>query len=265
MKAIISTTYDDKYLFFLPIVTWCWNKLGADVICFMPHWGTKEQIKMQLITDTMNKQQLNAMACYFSAPKHKEAAYTQCSRLYAGCLDLPDNEILVTADVDMLLFRLPEVADSGFSIFGSDLVPDNQYPICYIGAMAKDWRSAFGLRDKSYQACLDELMNDRDSASMRSDYWSLDQEIAFMNINQTQAVRHIPRSNGQNQFATKRYDRDDAYILDRLSPDTIDFHMNRPGYEENNFEIILTILKYHYPSEDFGWLIDYKEKYKKII
>ena len=36
MKTIISTTYNDNYLFFLPITTWSWNKLGVDVICFMP-------------------------------------------------------------------------------------------------------------------------------------------------------------------------------------------------------------------------------------
>ena len=43
MKAILSSTYDDKYLWNLPLVTWCWNKLGIDVICFLPEPNNYER------------------------------------------------------------------------------------------------------------------------------------------------------------------------------------------------------------------------------
>ena len=51
MKTIISTTYNDNYLFFLPITIWSWNKLGVDVICFMPKEMTQsdsDKINLQL-------------------------------------------------------------------------------------------------------------------------------------------------------------------------------------------------------------------------
>lgn len=35
MKAIISTTYSDQYLWYLPLTVWAWNKLGVDVVCFI--------------------------------------------------------------------------------------------------------------------------------------------------------------------------------------------------------------------------------------
>jgi hypothetical protein len=121
------------------------------------------------------------------------------------------------------------------------------------------------LKIKTYQQCLDELLGHIEADHFRGNYWGKDQEEAYNKIYLTQELNTIPRARPGTQFASNRYDRDDAYILDRLSPDTIDFHMNRPGYEEKNFEIILTVLKYHYPNENFQWLINYTNEYKKLL
>lgn len=275
MKAVISSTYDDKYLYFIPLVTFLWNKLGVDVICFMPKFvhyekgqeGLDVAKRIKLVEDTVMNHcsSKSNMLAYFDAPEHKEATYAQCSRLYGACLDLPEDEVLITGDVDMLMFRLPEMMEGGFSIFGSDLVPDKQYPMCYISAKVKDWINAFELDGKSYQQCLDELMKDRDSISMRSDFWALDQEIAYNKINLTQGIHYIPRTNGQNQFATHRLDRDDSFMLDRMNNEVYDYHANRPPYEENNFQKILTVLKFFYPKESFEWLVEYQNSYINLL
>jgi len=271
MKAIISTTYSDTYLYFLPICVWLWNRLGVDVICFEPdlllnHSGDSDIAKAILIKNTLNSfENKNNKRYSFICPKHKEATYAQCSRLYGACLDLPEDEVLITGDVDMLMFRLPKMVEGGFSVFGSDLVPDKQYPMCYISAKVKDWRNAFELDGKSYQQCLDELMKDRDSISMRSDFWALDQEIAYNKINLTQGIHYIPRTNGQNQFATHRLDRDDSFLLDRMNNEVYDYHANRPPYEENNFQKILTVLKFFYPKESFEWLVEYQNSYVNLL
>jgi len=266
MKAVISTTYDDKYLWFLPLTTWLWNRLGVDVICFMPRLNEISD-KIALINNVQVEQKLRQKHYFFNSPTHKEATYSQCSRLYAACLDIPEYEVLISSDIDMALFKIPipEYAKGTFTVFGSDLVPENQFPICYLSATVKQWRDAFNLNGKSYQQCLDELLGDIECESFRGNYWGKDQEEAYNKINLSQAITLVPRSNGQNQLATKRYDRDDSYIIDRLSPDTIDYHMNRPGFEDGNFQIILTIMKYHFPNEDFQWIIDYNEQYKKLL
>jgi len=144
-------------------------------------------------------------------------------------------------------------------------VPPNQYPMCYISAKVSDWRSAFNLHGKGYQECLDELMKDRDSISMRSDFWALDQEISYNNISTYKDICLLARTNGQNQFSTNRLDRDDFYILDRLNNEIIDYHANRPPYEDSNFEKILTILKFFYPDENFEWLVEYQNSYVNLI
>ena len=275
MKAIISTTYDDKYLFFLPITTWLWGKLGVDVICFVPyqefgtgdnyHSSRKGWYKSVLINSTLIDLGINLKWEVFYCPEHKQATYAQCSRLYAAALDIPEDEILVTSDIDMLMFRLPEMLSNGFSIFGADLVPEKQYPMCYISATRQDWRLAFDTTGKTPQQCLDELLGDIDSISMKSDYWAKDQEVCYNMIFKYGNYSLINRTNGQNQFATNRLDRDDSYILDRLSIDVYDYHANRPGYKESNFDKILKIISWYYPQENLDWLVEYRNSYVNLL
>ena len=274
MKAIISTTYSDTYLYFLPIVTWCWNKLGVDVICFMPVPNVSDMSKLLLISDTMGNKDMKFNGHYFSMPEHKQATAAQCSRLYGACLDLPEDEVLVTSDIDMGVINFPFAGEIVFGglikdriiVFGGDLVPQGQVPMCYLIGSVKTWRSQFLLEGYTYQQKLDELLGDIECENMRGNYWSKDQQEANRAIVESQFDNiNVNRAKEGTQFASHRYDRDDKFILDRLSPDTIDFHMPRPGYEDKNFEIILTILKYHYPDENFDWLISYNEEYKKLL
>lgn len=284
MKAIISTTYDSKYLFFLPITTWCWNKLGVGVICFMPDKDyqpdTKEFLKglfaMNAIADNW---ECDFSLAPFKAPEHKEATYAQCSRLYAAALDFPEDEVLITSDVDMTVFEgmrqylSNDVAfadNSGIdtkdmlTIIGADLVPPGQYPMCFAKSSVKGWRKHMNIAGKSYQECLDDLLQHIECESFRGNYWGKDQETLH-NLPDKYDIFKYLRAKPGTQFATNRYDRDDQFILDRLSPDMIDFHMNRPGFDDNNFNTILTIMKYHYPEEDFQWLCDYKTQYAALL
>ncbi len=266
MKAIISTTYDSKYLFFLPITTFLWNKLRVDVVCFLPQMAKteKERQKYLLSVNTIPRNGVNLRTYMFDCPEHKEATYAQCSRLYGACLDLPEDEVLVSSDIDMGLFQVPPYID-GFTIFGSDLTPSNQYPICYISAKVKDWRNAFGLHNKTYQQALDELLAHEECEHFRGNMWGRDQETSYNKISQNQSLHLVKRAREGTQFASKRYDRDDSFILDKLSLDTIDYHMNRPGFEPQNFDIIMKVLEYHYPYENFDWLVNYNEEYKKLL
>lgn len=276
MTAVISTTYDDKYLWYLPLTTFCWNKLGVDVICFIPKLtaDVDNNKKTDLLLSTIRANGLKIKMHEFNSPTHKEATYSQCSRLYAACLDLPEDELLITSDIDMVVLNLPFAGEIVFGglmkdkilVFGGDLVPKGQVPMCYLIGDVRTWKNQFSLNGYTYQQKLDELLGGIECENMRGNYWSKDQQEAnrvivespFDNIN-------VNRAKEGTQFASHRYDRDDAYILDRLSPDTIDYHMNRPGFDDRNFEIILTIMKYHFPDEDFQWLIDYNEQYKKLL
>lgn len=270
MKAVISTTYSDTYLFFLPIVTYCWNKLGVDVICFMPfqnRWDDlqdkRDMDKLELIETTMKGFGGKYQLPMFYAPDYKQATYAQCLRNFGACLDLPEDELLCTSDVDMLVFKKPPYNDC-LTVWGGDLVPQGQFPECYITGTVNQWREAFNLNGKTYQQAIDELLGEDECEHYRGNRWSRDQELAHDCISK---VPHslVPRSNGQNQFAQHRLDRDDSFILDRLNLDNVDYHMNRPGYTDANFEIIMKVLAYHYPHEDFTWLVNYNNSYKQLL
>jgi len=265
-KAIISTTYSDTYLYFLPITVFCWNKLNVDVICFLPEPDSDDKnVKLNLCLEVVNWANSKNEVEFFKAPEHKEATYAQCLRNYAACLDLPENELLVTSDVDMALFKIPEYVDNGqFSVFGYDLVPKGQYPQCYVTAPVKAWREAFNLHGKTYQQAIDDLLGEDECEHYRGCRWSVDQEQSFLNISK---VNHnlIPRARPNTQFADHRVDRDDinwrAYVNDEL----IDAHLWRDGFTDQNHDNIMELMRMKFPDEDFTWLENYNHAYKQLL
>lgn len=269
MKAVISSTYDDKYFWFIPLTTWLWNKLGINVICITPYFRTQEQVKNMVMNNCIQKMNMDIEFWQFSAPEHKEATYAQISRLYAASIPGIDNkEVLISSDVDMGVFRNIFSDTNGLLWnIGCDLVPDSQLPICYTWGEAWHWDMRFDIKGKSLQECLDEQLAHEECEHMKGNLWSRDQELlkkAFAKHNYDSTVR-VPRARPGTQFATNRLDRDDAYLLERLNPDIIDYHMPRPGYEENNFNQILTVLQYFYPNDDLQWLINYRNAYIKLL
>lgn len=266
MTAVYSCTIDPKYDFFIPITEYCWHKLGIKslVICPKRMFGTR---RFNLIDElALPETRFEG----FTAREDKEATYAQISRMYASSLSgIQNEEVLISGDVDMAVMKnIFDDANEGFLFnLGYDLVPSNQLPMCYTWGEAAAWDFRFEIKGKSLQECLDEQLGHEEMINMRGCLWSRDQEImakAFSKYNYGSTIR-IPRTREGTTFANHRLDRDDQFILDRLSPDIIDFHMPRPGYEENNFNIILAVLKYFYPQDNFQWLIDYRNEYIKLL
>ena len=262
MKAVISTTYDDKYLYFLPLVTFLWNKLGVDVICFLPvERNDKDYAKIKLAMEYCNDYKLSVYQ--FSAPEHKEATYSQCSRLYGACLDLPEDEILVISDCDMAVFIKPINYEGSMIIWGADLVPEGQFPMCYAHASVKYWRRLFNLEGKTYQQCLDELLAEIECENMRGNYWGKDQQTLWEKTNGKALL--LNRAKEGTQFATKRVDRDDINWRSYVNDDLVDAHLWRDGFEENNFKNIMELLQMKYSNDNFDWLISYTEAYRNLL
>ena len=279
MKAVISTTYDDKYQFFLPIVIWAWNKLGVEVICFAPestkvytHAGRMESHVVErayLIKDVIKGIGLKATFCAFDAPENKEATYAQVSRLFVGCLDLPmTDEPLITSDIDMLPFGdYLKQYPGDITLFGADLLEgEPMFPICYCSMTHRTWKEVMQVGNKTLQQCLDEQLGHINAEHFRGNYWCFDQELLYKQIQKSsRPTNRFNRSKLPERFATNRLDRDDAFLLERLHPDIVDFHLPRPGYQHDNFEHILKVLTYFYPSENLLWMQDYRDLYVKSL
>ncbi len=274
MKAIVSTNCDPKYIFFMPIVAWCWNKLGVNVRFLMPYMPMEAGVARlcNTVFDTLLDKSIfsleNSIMSFKAPTQNHEVTYTQVSRLFAAAdTSIPDNEILVTSDIDMAVFQIPPHDLNGvFLVFGADLVPPNQYPICYLIATAKAWREAF-VNGRTLQDCLDDELAHENCDNMRGNLWSRDQERAFNFINITSPI-FFNRAKEGTQFATKRVDRDNVFWYEDLvdgGAGIVDAHLWRPGYTEENVQKIVALLHIIYPNEAFDWLWEYAAKFREIL
>jgi hypothetical protein len=270
MKAIISTNYDPKYVFFMPIVAWSWGKLGVETRFLAPYMNISFLVKEYKIIEKYIKQlSLNVSMHTFYVPSdNHEVTYTQVSRLFAAAdTRIPDDEVLVVGDVDMAIFRLPFLSPNHhFTIEGADLVPPNQYPMCYISATAAAWRKTF-IKGRTLQQCLDDTFAGIECENMRGNYWSFDQENAYNLIKPTNPML-INRAKEGTQFASHRVDRDNAYWREDLingGLGIMDAHLWRPGYTLENTEKIVGLLTIMYPNDSFDWVREYAAEFRKLI
>jgi hypothetical protein len=274
MKAIISTNYDPKYIFFMPIVAWCWNKLGVGVHFVIPspfsREGSSGLFEFVRRNTFVGKENWQTSLSIFHAPtENHEVTYTQVSRLFAAADTLiPDDEILITSDIDMAIFQIPPHDPNGaFSIFGADLVPPNQYPMCYVSATASAWRKTF-IKGRSLQECLDDSLAAENCTNMRGNLWSRDQELLYNSIYLTEGIFYFNRAKEGTQFATNRVDRDNMYWYEDLingGKNIMDAHLWRPGYTEENVEKIIRLLTTMHPYDSFEWIREYAAEFRNAI
>lgn len=269
MKAVFSTTPDDQYLFFVPIAAWSWWMTGVKSIVFTaedPCYDPIYEQKFELIKNNTPKG--TSFHPIWQTPD-RLATYAQCSRLYAGALPgLDDDEVLVTTDVDMAIFGRPfeSFKDGGIHILGHDLVPARQFPMCYVAMPVHAWKKVMQIGDKTYQDCLYDLLWPIQCDHMRGNYWGKDQGT----VEEAIVASHIPyttwpRAKWGTQFAENRLDRDGWDVANVDFKTLIDAHLPRPGYTEENFAKILQLFETMYPDQSFGWLIDYRNEYIKLI
>jgi hypothetical protein len=155
--------------------------------------------------------------------------------------------------------------DGRFTIHGADLVPPNQYPMCYISATAKAWRETF-VKGRTLQECLDDELSHENCSNMKGNLWARDQERSFSYIEPTNPIL-FNRAKEGTQFATHRVDRDNHFWEEDLGSGTglIDAHLWRPGYTFENTSKIIRLLTIMYPEDSFDWVAEYAEQFRKII
>lgn len=258
MIASISFTDNPKYDFFIPIIEWAWRKLGVKCHFIVPKRVTGTR-RFNLIDEHRIEWDLTEFEC----PRDKEVTYAQVGRLFIGD-KYPADEIIVTSDADMILLKLPPLEPDCFNIFGSDLVPEGQFPMCFAFANARDW-SRFLNKGNSLQENLDQMFSRIECEAFSGNYWAADQEHLWNSIVDFANINFIPRARPGTQFASHRCDRDDVNWRSYLGPNLFDAHLWRPGYTDENFANIMDLLTAQYPNDNFQWLIDYRIAYISLL
>lgn len=270
MKAILSCTFDDLYLFNLPFAVHSWHKLGVECVVFSPLPVT-DQPSVSDTTNVVRKYLPDTTITRgIFCSKDKAATYAQCSRLYAAALpSLKSSEVLITSDADMCVFSKEywnQFDHQGWiNVIGNDLVPEGQVPMCYISMPAVGWHTVMDIRAKTLQECLDDLLGNIEAENFRGNYWGKDQETAFQHLYPSHAaiIRPHPRAYPGTQFATRRADRDGW--PEQIPLDIIDAHLPRPGYLQENFEKIYQLFQTMYQNDDHSWMYRYCVEYQQAM
>lgn len=267
MKAILSTTPDDLYMFSLPFAIHSWNKLGVDcIVITTPVYDPVMVKRALLVVETCQR-----LRCKFHSVlcnPDKSATYAQCARLYAAALPgIASAENLITSDADMCVFDIDfwgQFDLTGWiNIIGSDLVPDKQFPMCYISMPIAGWDAVMEINGRTMQQCVDDLLGAIECDNFRGNYWGKDQETIYNQVNKISPdyslVQLQARAKPGTQFATRRADRD-GWPKD-IPPNIIDAHLPRPGFLWENLIKIISLFDQMYPEDNHDWMVQYAEDY----
>lgn len=263
--VVVSTNYSDNYFFFLPLIHFAWQKIGWDVICMMPG---KENKKRNFVLSSIIDKAPYAPALTiitFSCSEENEVLYTQCSRLYAGNLAVPEYEVIMTGDVDMLpLSNYWNPARDKITVYGKDL-SDEHYPICYAAASPEKWREIMSLTGNVTM----DIDCDLDYYTIVcTDKWVIDQEIltASLGLYHNEIVYVNRGKSPHSDYPIGRIDRS-AWVASHKETERIDCHMPRKGYSNENWPLVLNEIKENLnpTEEEINWLEQYRNDYIKIM
>jgi hypothetical protein len=261
MIAVLSATNDDFYAMPLPFAVYSWWKIGVNCKVFIPDKrGGKLDLAMQYCTN-------NTEFFAFECEDFRIPTYSQVSRLTGATISyLKEDTVLITGDSDLCVFSdyFKQLEDGNVHIVGADLTPDEQYPMCFAAMPVKTWREVYGMKDKSYQEWLEETINPIQSSNLRGTAWCLDQFLLKQGLDKSgiEVIKHN-RSNGQNQFALNRADRDSWYNFN--PDDIIDAHLPRPLTDEANMNKVYELFKIKYPNDNLDWMWEYYHAYKQLL
>lgn len=271
MKRIvaISSNGSNDYLFYLPIVTWAWNKLGWEVltmICNSEH-PTFEQRKKLVIESSLEFAGVENY--YIDIPKIKgvrEETLTQCARLYAA--NLADfNYMVMTSDADMLpLSDYWKPNPVHFTSYGRDL-SDKHFPICYLAGTTKSWQTLMRLSGNLKYDMRQDLELRKDVHSDKwEEYWQCDQNLVTERLNKFDVARIDRGIDPYTGYPVGRVDRS-AWEKSLSQPERIDAHLFRGGYKIENFTRIISLIKECFAVTDgeISWMWKYQDDYTKLL
>ena len=260
MFAVLSATEDDNYAMPLPFAVYSWEKLGFFPIVFMPS-GDNPKLSVA-------KKYCKAHFITFKCDSHKIPTYSQVIRLFGAAVESTwsmGNNVMITADSDMAVFTrfFKSMNDGKIHVIGHDLTPEEQYPMCYCAMPVLAWNRVMDIETKSAQYCVSEVVDPIQSSNLRGDAWSLDQWLLKKHLQpyKDEIIFH-PRSNGSNQFAMKRADRD-GWHFDPY--DIIDAHLPRPLTDEMNFKKVTELFTIKFPGEDLSWMYSFRNEYINLL
>lgn len=262
MIAVLSATEHDFYAMPLPFVVYSWAHIGVPCIVFVPSGGN---LKLELA-----KKYCGSYASFFEfeCEEKRIPTFSQVSRLFGAATSLVEDDkdtVLITGDSDLCVFSdyFKGLEDGQIHVVGYDLTPSEQYPMCFIAMPVHEWINVMEI-NKGYQEHIEELINPIEGTNIRGEQWSYDQWFIKKKLDLSgKKINLHKRSDGTNQFAQLRADRDS---WGNFNPhNIIDAHLPRPLTNEENFNKVLELFKIKFPNDNLQWMTYYYNEYKQLL
>lgn len=243
--AIISCDATLDYLWCLPLVEKTWHLQGFDCDIYVPV-EVFEWAKRNLnITYSFENLKLSS---------NNPALHSQLHRLYV-CNEYDPDYYIIISDADMLILSdFIYYNQHKINVYGHDLTGRQHIPICYVGMSAREWQEVMG---DEMNADILKLTNLQSKVTA----WVADQDIltakligyGYNNIN------FVDRGTDKRGLPKGRVDRYDGLKLpeDKL----MDAHLPRRPWEW--VDKIVEILAAAYPDENWDWVYNHNEQFKK--
>lgn len=260
MNKVVALAVDKtpKYMYYVPLVTWAWRKMGWDTVVLYAH----RPIGQPRYLDPMEGLVTQHHKLTIIQSEFPLSTVAQVSRLYAWTMFDPSIPTYVlTSDIDMLpLSNIWEPIDGGIQCYGRDLT-DYHYPICYIGMDSLLWSLVTRGRGKDIDEVVDNVLSNRKELK-----WTTDQDIITEDLLRfgKDDIHHVNRGvDKRTGYPVGRVDRSNW----RLDHDVlIDAHLSHDILtNDQSFKKVLELLHHVWPKEDFKWYIEYHKEFKKLI
>lgn len=284
-RVIVSSSADNIYGFFVPIL----GRLWRDLIGYKPLFILfKDEDEWTRSPDTafilkMLKDDGHEIIFIKPVDGYRTSTVMQLSRVLAAAVpSIKDEDYLLTTDADMLplnrTYFYQQDPNYRFHIFSADAYTDiasgrpaPKYPMCYLGAKAQDWKSVMNITTNDIDAEAKRALEGRlDTWHNDEDYFisCLHRHPSFHRGRLEKTKDHysigscelfIRRWDGSGR-AFKRFDR--AAWSYENKQDAIDAHFFRPGYTERGF--LLKLISTFHPSS-LEWVTNYVDTFSKLV
>jgi hypothetical protein len=258
MKKFVSLAVNDnhKYMYFIPLVSWAWQRLGWDCILF--YTGPETKLYELLKTFQVTIRRLS----FVNGIKYDSSTVSQVSRFYVGKLSfLESDDIVMTSDADMLPLSNYWFNDSSTYCYGRNLSDEHQ-PVCYVSATVEVWAD---MMNAGFGYIIEELIKrDLDEyAPKAKNIWCVDQDML------TDKLKGVPKIN-----IDRPIDKRTGYPLGRVDRSNwrldhdqlIDCHMPHDILtNDKSFHKVMELLHLNWPKEDFKWFVEYHRNFKKLM
>lgn len=273
--AVIATNHSASYQFFAPLTALMWREVvGFNTICFLTGTKADWQDKAAVLVEAKTRE-VGARVEYIGVLEgYRDGQAAQSSRQHAAALDLPEDDVLMTGDIDMWplsreWFRQHDLTKYAFASYYSNAYgwPHPPFlPTPYIAATVKNWRDVMGLKCRGEILTQMQANFDRTLGRYHDSWTAWWQDELFFNAR----LRATDMWPARVQMITREgcppHDRIDRGCW----PETIDWskpladtHLIRPGAIPENWKRIRPILA-HYIPEHMAWVDEYHKAYAEV-